>query len=306
MIRSGRKGRLSTAEMFPAGDPAYRVWFARLRSGVRIRVVERGDPAAPAVVLVPGWGCSAYAYRRNMPALAEAGFRVIAVDLKGHGLSDKPVDPDEYTVESLVDHLRDILDALGPERPALAGHSMGGSLLYHFAARYPGRATCLALLSPVGLSGVPPMWIYHLLTPRFASGLLKRFKSRVAVKIALARVYGKRGSFTERDVDEYWAPIQIPGSPLALRELLHSYDWHAAKHRPLHPVRIPAIGIWGSRDHLMPADGMALYQRLIPGIELLEIADAGHVVPEETPDEVNAALIAFFREHVKPGYIADA
>lgn len=303
MMRSGLKGRLSIAEMFPAGDPAYRAWFARLPSGISIRVVERGDPASPPVLFVPGWACSAYVFRRNMPAVADAGYRAIAVDLKGHGLSHKPFGPSEYTVDALVEHLREILDALELDRPALVGHSMGSSLLYHFVARYPKRASSLVLLSPIGLSGVRPMWLYRLLTPRFLVPLLRRFRPRFAVKIALARVYGKRGHCTEEDVDQYWAPTQFPESSDALRDLLHSYDWNAAKNRQLDPVRIPAIGIWGSRDHLMPRGEIDLYERLIPGIELHEVVGAGHVVPEETPEEVNAALISFFRRHSAPGYI---
>src|SRR5450759_3435188 len=87
MIGSGRRHSLNPGEMFPAGEPDYRVSFPRLRSGIKIRAVERGDPASPPVVLVHGWGCSSYTFHRNMPALAGAGFRAIAVDLKGHGLS---------------------------------------------------------------------------------------------------------------------------------------------------------------------------------------------------------------------------
>lgn len=304
MIRSRRKGRISASEIFPAGNPEYRASLPRLRSGLSIRAVETGDPAAPPVLLVPGWGCSVYSYRHTMPALAAAGFRAIAVDLKGHGLSDKPLDAAEYTIDSLVDHLRDILDALELERPPLVGHSMGGSLLYHFAARYPDRVGPLGLLSPVGLSGVPPMRIYQGLTPRFLLPILRHFRFRLPVRIALGRVYGKRGTFTEEDVDQYWAPILLPDSTPALRELLHSYDWHASQRLRLEPVRVPAIGIWGSLDHLMPRGGMDIYRELIPGIELHEIIGAGHVVPEETPEEVNATLIAFFRRHLGPGYIA--
>jgi len=99
----GRRDILGPGEMFPAGDPAYRVSFPRLRSGIRIRAVERGDPDSPAVLLVHGWGCSAYVFRFTMPALAAAGFRVISIDLKGHGLSDKPQRPEEYTIDALVD-----------------------------------------------------------------------------------------------------------------------------------------------------------------------------------------------------------
>lgn len=295
MIGSGHRNNLSPGEMFPAGEPAYRVSFPRLRSGIKIRVIERGDPASPPVVLVHGWGCSAYTFHRNMPALVEAGFRAIAVELKGHGLSDKPLASEEYTIESLVEHLRDILDALELERPALAGHSLGGSLIYHFASRYPERVRCLGLLSPVGLKGVPLMGLYRFLTPAALTPMLRQVKPRVVVKLALTRVYGKRGHFTERDVEEYLAPSQFPEFALAMRELLHNYDWNAAVHRQLVAVNLPAVALWGSRDHMMPADGMGIFVRLLPQIVLRAISDAGHIITEETPDEVNEALIALLR-----------
>jgi pimeloyl-ACP methyl ester carboxylesterase len=281
--------------MFPAGDPAYRVTFPQLRSGIRIRVVERGDSASPPVVLIPGWGCSVYTFNRNMPALADAGFRVIAVDLKGHGLSDKPLASDEYTIESLVEHLRDILDALELDRPALVGHSLGGSLIYHFASRYPERARCLGMLSPVGLKGVPLMRLYRFLTPAALTPLIRMIKPRVVVTLALMRVYGKRAHFTQRDVEEYLAPSQFPNFALAMRELLHSYDWNAAEGRQLARVDLPAAGAWGSLDHMMPDDGMGIYVSLVPQVVLRAISDAGHIITEETPDEVNELLIALLR-----------
>jgi pimeloyl-ACP methyl ester carboxylesterase len=300
MIKSHRRDNLSPGEMFPAGDPAYRVSFPRLRSGLKVRVVERGDPDSPAVVFVHGWGCSVYVFRFNMPALADAGFRVIAVDLKGHGLSDKPTAPEEYNIDSLVEHLRDILDALELERPALAGHSLGGSLIYHFAARYPDRASCLGLLSPVGLNGVPLMWLYHALTPKLLTPILRLIKPRLIVKLALRRVYGRRAHFTQRDVEEFLAPSQFPEYALAMRELLHNYDWAAGKNRRLTTVDIPAMGVWGSLDHMMPDDGMGVYLPLLPRVVLRAIPDAGHIIPEETPAEVNSALLALLNAHARP------
>lgn len=291
MIGFRRRDNLSPGEMFPAGDPAYRVSFPRLRSGIKVRVVERGDSRSPPVLLVHGFGCSAYVFRRNMPALAEAGFRAIAIDLKGHGLSDKPLGSGEYAIDSLVEHLRDVLDALHLDRPALVGHSLGGSLIYHFASRYPERARCLGMLSSVGLSGVRLMWLYRLLTPAPLTAALRKIRPRFIVKIALRRVYGKRGHFSERDVEEYLAPSQFPEFALAMRAVLHNYDWNAAKHRRLATVDLPAAAVWGTLDHLMPRDGMAIYVALVPQVVLHAIPDAGHIITEETPKEVNEALL---------------
>ena len=74
----------------------------------------------------------------------KGGAVILALDLKGHGLSDKPQGAAEYTIEALVEHLGQALDAIGLEHPVLAGHSLGGSLIYHFAAKNPNRASGLA------------------------------------------------------------------------------------------------------------------------------------------------------------------
>ena len=295
MPQFGRRDMLSPGEMFPAGEPAYRVSYPRLESGIRIRVVERGDAGAPPVLLVHGWGCTAYVFRRNMPALAAAGFRVIAIDLRGHGLSDKPQSASEYTIDAMVEHLKDVLNALSLDRPVLAGHSLGGTLIYHFASKYPARVRGLGLISPAGLTGVPRMRIYHFLTPNALTPLYRRVRSRLPVKAALRRVYGKRGHFTKRDVEEYLAPSQFPDYWPAIRHLLHSYDWVGARHRSLRTVDLPAVGVWGTLDHMLPDGAMDIYTRLVPHIELHAIPDAGHVVAEETPLEVNEALVGLLR-----------
>ena len=295
MNKARRRGRLSPGEMFPAGYPAYRVSYPLLRSGIKVRVVETGDHSSPPVFFVPGWGSPVYVFRRNLRVIADAGFRAISVDLKGHGLSFKPLGREEYSVEALVDHIEEILDALGLERPSFVGHSMGATLLYHFLCRHPERARSFALLSPVGFTGVPLMWLFRSLTPSFLRPLIGRIRPRTAVKVALTRAYGRRAGFSEEDVDQYWAPTQFPECSLALIQLLHSYDWSAARTRALPTLRVPALGMWGSRDHLMPADGLDLYKRLIPGIVLRRIERAGHIIPEETPDEVNEALIALLK-----------
>ena len=295
MTGHSRRDYLRPGEMFPAGDPAYRVKFPRLRSGIKVRVVERGDPEAPPVLMIHGWGCSVYIFRHNMAAVAAAGFRAIAIDLKGHGLSDKPQGKSEYTIDSLIEHLIEVLDALELERPALVGHSLGGSLIYHFASRHPERSRALALLSPVGLTGVPLMRLYHALTPSFMTPIMRRVKPTLVVKVALRRVYGKRGHATQRDVEEYLAPAQFREYAGAARALLHAYDWRAASHRSLKQVKLPAIGMWGTLDHLMPKDGMKIYVPLIPGIELTAIRDAGHVITEETPHDVNDGLVGLLR-----------
>src|SRR4026207_2208924 len=105
-------GRLPPAEMFPAGRPDLRTRYLELASGIRVRAVESGDDSNPTMLFIPGWGCSAYIFRENFAALAAAGFHPVAVDLRGQGLSDKPLGRGEYRLEAMRKHIAEIIDAL--------------------------------------------------------------------------------------------------------------------------------------------------------------------------------------------------
>src|SRR5688572_12467988 len=125
------RGRLAPEAMFPAGLPGYAARIETLRTGERVRIIESGSPTGEPVVFLPGWGCPVWDFQRLVPAVAAAGFRAIAVDLRGHGLSDMPTEPARYTTEAMVAHAIDILDAIDVPRAALIGHSMGGALAMH-------------------------------------------------------------------------------------------------------------------------------------------------------------------------------
>lgn len=287
-----RRGRLPPGEMFPAKDPGFRVSFVRLASGIRVRVVERGGAAGMPVLMLPGWGSTVYIWRRNFPSIADAGFRAISVDLKGSGLSDKPLGEHEYTSDALVAHLGEILDALKLKRPVLVGHSQSASIAYRFAKKNPSRISALVLVSPVGHAGVKLLWLYKLLTPKLLREVLPSLCTRTAIRITLRRVYGKLRRFSERDVLEFQSPCHFPEFPIAQRDSLHAFDW---KQPVTGRLDLPALIVHGSADHLVRGDTIADYSRAIPGAEVVEIAGAGHIVPEEADEQVNAALLAFLR-----------
>jgi pimeloyl-ACP methyl ester carboxylesterase len=287
-----RRGRIPPGEMFPAGESGYRTSFVKLRSGISIRVVERGDVAAFPVLLLPGWGSTVYIWRRNLPAIADAGFRAIAVDLKGSGLSDKPLGESEYTSEAMIEHLGEIIDALALKAPVVVGHSQAASIAYRYAKRNPSRLGGLVLLSPVGHNGVKLLWLYKLLTPKLARAALPSLCTRLAIRLTLRRVYGKLRDFSSRDVDEYYAPCQFPEFPIAQRDSLHAFDWRVPVDGKLD---LPALLMHGTNDHLVRGDSIADYEKAIPGIETVVISGAGHIIPEEADEHVNSALIPFLR-----------
>lgn len=287
-------GRLPPAEMFPAGRSDLRVRWLTLRSGLRVRAVECGPEDGAPVFFVHGWGCSVYSFRHNLAPLAAAGFRVLAADLKGHGLSDKPTAPGEYTTEALSAHVMEILDALGAGRVSLVGHSMGGALALDVAIRAPERVCRVALFSSIGLGEVRLLGFWRLLTPRPLAPVYPHLVRRWIVRLVLREVYGRRGGFSARDVDEYWAPTQFPEAVYAARAVLHELDWSLVPAERLRTLRCPALVVFGTRDRLVETSPMRRLVQAMPDARLHVVDGAGHVVMEEAPGEVNRTLLDFF------------
>ncbi len=290
-------GRLPPGEMFPAGYNGYRVSFRRLGPTLRLRIVESGPEDGKPVLLIPGWASTAFVFHATAPSLAAAGLRVICFDPKGSGLSSKPLGESEYTTSSLVSTLRDLLDELEVAQCGVAGHSMGGSVAMRFALAYPERVSHLGLLSPVGYHGVPLLALYRLLTPAFARPLLPVLATRLAIRIALRRVFGARGpSFPESDVDQYWAPTQFPAFSIAQRDSFHAYDWIDVDPDASPLPSMPALLVYGGADRLLKPGYLARYRALLPRLKVLSIPDACHIVHEEAAGTVNEELVRLFRE----------
>jgi pimeloyl-ACP methyl ester carboxylesterase len=120
-------------------------------NGVQLRVVEAGDRAAPVVVLAHGFPELAYSWRHQIPALAEAGYHVLAPDQRGYGGSSKPEAVDAYTVVELSADIVGLLDDVGAERAVLIGHDFGGVVAWNAPLLHPDRFAAIAGLS------VPPV-----------------------------------------------------------------------------------------------------------------------------------------------------
>lgn len=286
-----RRGRfLPPGEMFPAGDSRYRVAFVTLPDGLRVRIVECGDAVAPPVLFVHGWGCYAYEFRENLPAIAETGYRAICPDLKGHGLSDKPRKPSDYSTESMTEHVRAIADVLGLKRFALVGHSMGAGFAIRVAIR-DDRVVALGLLSPVGFAGLPLHWLFRLATPRIATPLIKRFASRFLFRVFLRIAYGKIGRPSEDEIDQYYAVAQFPGFTEAMRNLLHEADWGPIPPEILGRLTIPTSVVAGSFDHLYRSQARQFLEHTLPHARVRVVPEAGHVVTSEVPAIVNSEIL---------------
>src|SRR5690606_25014268 len=114
-------------------------------NGIGIHYVEAGS--GPPIVLLHGFPEFWYAWRRQLPALAAAGFRAVAPDLRGYNLTEGPRGVERYRIEHLVEDAVGLIDALGETRVVLVGHDWGGVVAWYAAMLHPGRVSRLVVLN---------------------------------------------------------------------------------------------------------------------------------------------------------------
>ncbi len=125
-------------------------------NGVQLRVVEAGDRGAPVVLLAHGFPELAYSWRHQIPALAEAGYHVLAPDQRGYGGSSRPEAVEAYDIHQLTADLAGLLDDVGAERAVWVGHDWGAAVVWNAPLLHPDRVAAVAALS------VPPLPRSHV------------------------------------------------------------------------------------------------------------------------------------------------
>lgn len=278
--------------MYPAGVQGISTRRVRLRTGISLRLLESGPAGGEPVLLLHGWGACAYMHRFTIRSLGAAGMRAIAVDLRGHGLSDKPVDrAGLYSLDRLHDDIEALVHELGVARYALVGQSMGGKLALLHALLHPDRVSRLVLVSPAGLCPIPASAFASRLSPRLVDVVAPLLVPRWLVSFLLRMTYGDPARVTEHDVDEYWAPAQFPAYARAMRALVREFDWQPLPDDRLGALTVPTLVVVGTRDRLLRRAQEAVGR--LPAARSLVVERAGHDVNEEYHELVDAAITGF-------------
>lgn len=262
-------------------------------------MAEAGPAQGPPVLLVHGWGASLYMWRGWFAPLAAAGHRVLAIDLPGHGLSDKPTAPGSYDVAAQVRVLTALLDALELGRVDVVGQSMGASIALDAALRGEGRLDRLVLVNPATFGRVRGLALARRVPRRLPARLLPRLVPRWLVSRSHRLVLGDPGVMTERDVDEYWAPSQFPEYVRAMLTCTREFSFRRAPVSEL-AARLrargrPVLVLLGTRDRLVR--GGAAYAAALQAagapVEVRLVDGGGHAVNEERPAETATLALAF-------------
>jgi pimeloyl-ACP methyl ester carboxylesterase len=279
--------------MFPAGVPGIVTRRVTLRSGLQLRVAESGAAAgAPPVLLLHGWGASIYMWRAWFAPLAAAGRRVIAVDLPGHGLSDKPEDDAIYRLAPLMQVVSELLDAEELHRVDVVAQSMAGTIALELALAGESRMARLSLVNPACFGRIPLLRFTPLLHSRVVGRLMPYLLTRGSVARAHRLVYGDPSRITRHDVDQYWAPSQFPAYSRALWRLAIGFEWERPPvddmARRLRALRDPVRVVLGGRDRLV-CDSRTYVAALTAAgapLDASVIEAGGHAVNEELPRDV--------------------
>lgn len=276
---------LKPTEIFPAHVEGLTTRMVQLSTGVRLRVAEGGPAGGVPLLMLHGWASSMYMFRHAFALLPELGIRPMAVDLRGHGLSDHPKSKGAYSLEAQLADLEALLDALGLDRVALMGQSMGGGIALHYSLRMPSRVTRLVVVNPVGL--VPIGWVslMRLTRPAVADAIGERILiPRWLAQLVLRELaFGDARRVTEVDVDENWATTQVPGFAFATTAALAEFDWKPLSVEASSALVVPTLAVVGTKDRVIRHSRSAAER--LRGARVVSF-EGGHCVHEEYPAEI--------------------
>lgn len=276
----------------------------RVKAGdIRLSVTLEGD--GDPVILLHGFPELAYSWRHQIPALAAAGYRAIAPDLRGYGASDRPSRVEDYGIQALAGDVVALMDALGLARAHVVGHDWGGSLAWVAATLHPDRVASLVILNsphPVASAEArnedpeqrAKSW--YMLLFQFP-GVAEAWLSSNDFHNLREMVFRNAAPGTLGAEDEA-VFVDAFAKEGALTAALNYYRANmpaAAWLRPppqLPPVTVPTMVVWGEADTYL---GLGLLERSITKVagplRVERLPGVSHWVQQEAPDRVNALLV---------------
>ncbi|MHC9295270.1 alpha/beta fold hydrolase [Mycobacterium sp. LTG2003] len=291
-------------------------------NGIRFHVVEAAGESSdavagidrPLVILLHGFGSFWWSWRHQLKALT--GARIVAVDLRGYGGSDKP--PRGYDGWTLAGDTAGLVRALGHKTATLVGHADGGLVCWATALLHPRVVRAIAVVSsphPVALRAsvltrrdqgralLPwmlryqvPMWPEHALTRHDAAELERLIRTRAGAKWQDSQDFSESMQHLRR-------AIQIPGAAhsaleyqrWAVRSQLRG-EGRRFMRSMKRPVNVPVLHLRGDADPYVLADPVYRTQHFAPHGRYVSIAGAAHFGHEEQPDAVNEQLGRFLAQ----------
>jgi pimeloyl-ACP methyl ester carboxylesterase len=295
--------------------------------GLRMHLAEQGT--GPLVLLLHGWPETSHSWRHQMGPLADAGYHVVAPDQRGYGGTGSPADADRYTLLHLVGDVVGLIHALGEREAIVVGHDWGAPVAWHTALLRPDVVRGVAGISvpPTLRAPAPPL---SLLRERFGDGFYQSYFQQPGVAEAelgadLRTTFRKLlGGSAEAPVvrdgegflDRFTEPASLPAwlSEEDVDAAVESFgrsgftgglNWYRNIDRNWEllaawrdtPITPPAFYLCGDGDLTRAFTDTSRIAEAAPDLRgVVDVPGAGHWVQMERPDEVNTALLAFFKQ----------
>lgn len=272
--------------------------------GAKVHYQEFGDAARPTVIMIHGYTASAYVWNTTAPMLADAGFRVIAIDMLGFGYSEKPSWFD-YSIQSQARMISRFMDRLSIGRATIVGSSYGGAVALNLTLDYPERVEKLVLVDAVCNDDVLTHPILRLTSIRGIGELLTPFiaDSKLFLRKRMHSTLAKANHhMIDKDrIDNVRRPLLAKDGHHSL--LATSRNWSACHlEQDAHLINQPTLIIWGEQDTVIPIkNGYKLHNEILNS-RLIVVKDCGHVPQEEKSDLFIELVSEFCRD--KQGRIA--
>lgn len=278
-----------------------------LTNGVHLHVVQAGPQDGELVILLHGFPEFWYGWRSQIPALAQAGFRVWAPDQRGYNVSEKPHGVDSYQLDLLARDVLGLIEVSGRDKAFVVGHDWGAAVTWWVAAKYPERLHKIAILN------VPhPAVVAHNLTsnprqmlrswyigffqiPRLPELLLVGGDAQGGINLMLRS--SRPGSFTDADIPHYIAAWKQPGAMTAM------INWYRAVVRRREGfavegdqrIHVPVLILWGKHDVALIEESAWQSLEYCDNGRLIVLENATHWVQHDEPERVNRHLIEYLR-----------
>jgi epoxide hydrolase 4 len=277
---------------------------------VRLHYAECG-PGDELVILLHGFPECWYSWRHQIPVLG-AQYHVVAPDMRGYNLSDKPKNVEDYQIENLVADVVGLIKHFGKEKAVIVGHDWGAAVAWAIAQRHPEVVSKLAALQVPS----PKAWQANFTLRQFLASWYMFFFQLPRIPEWWARADGfarvermyketsfRPGAFSDTDIAVYKEALGQPG---ALTSAVNYYranvfrSLFARKNKRTEgeqKIRVPTLFIYGELDMaVLPSTVRGLERFVAAPYSEVRISDSGHWVQNEAVAEVNAALLNFLND----------
>ncbi len=278
-----------------------------IANGVRLHYVTAGD--GPLVLLLHGFPEFWYGWRHQLPALAAAGYRAVAMDMRGYNQSEKPPGVRAYDIHQLADDAAGLIHTLGAGQPAagVVGHDWGGYIAWYLGMWRPEALRRLVVLNaphPAAFQreiAHPAQLLRSWYQFFFQLPWLPELSLRAGRYAILRRTFrgepARPAAFTDEDIQRYVAALDQPG---ALTATINYYRAAMRRgplqvRRDVRPITLPTLLIWGMRDRYLRPTLLNGLERWVPDLRIERLPEATHWVQHEQPERVNDLLVEFLR-----------